>query len=593
MSFSRQITLADVMMAVEAMDLPGTTRRDVLSAIRKVGEVLNRHPAEIPADPSRLNARLQEIAPAAIGLSQQRWSNVRSLVLKGIGLVRPVMAGRRITKLMPEWASLRNQVPKEAGRIRLGTLMRFLSEDGIGPDQVAEADLIRYRDRLFSESLRRGVKKTWDHIIWEWNRAVREIDGFPQITIDRPSGKDRKTLSPDIFPASFWSDSEIWLDRLQGKDILADGPVRAVSDSTRKTREYQILYFASALVEAGLDPNSLTSLDGLVSPENFEKGMRLLFDRKERQKTSHLGDIGGGLISLARHYVLPRNGTPETDRDTILARMRLIVSRVSQVAEGLTDKNLDRLMQFESPEAVGRFLNLPAELKREVESGKLPINQANATADVALALEIAIMAPVRNSNLSQIKLDKNLIRYREGYLLTFQEEEVKNKQRLQFILPPETCAMIDWYLKTIRANRLKGETDALFLGEDGLKSIAKNTLSTQVAKKVFQKTGLKFNVHLIRHATSLMYLNQVPGGHHVLRMVLGHKSIDTTLRSYSGAEAKSAVAHFDKIITGLRDAHQTQPNRPRGRPKTSQPQDPVKLAQAILPDSGRLTKRAR
>ena len=593
MSFSRQITLADVMKAVEAMDLPGTTRRDVLSAIRKVGEVLNRHPAEIPADPSRLNARLQEIAPAAIGLSQQRWSNVRSLVLKGIGLVRPVMAGRRITKLMPEWASLRNQVPKEAGRIRLGTLMRFLSEDGIGPDQVAEADLIRYRDRLFSESLRRGVKKTWDHIIWEWNRAVREIDGFPQITIDRPSGKDRKTLSPDIFPASFWSDSEIWLDRLQGKDILADGPVRAVSDSTRKTREYQILYFASALVEAGLDPNSLTSLDGLVSPENFEKGMRLLFDRKERQKTSHLGDIGGGLISLARHYVLPRNGTPETDRDTILARMRLIVSRVSQVTEGLTDKNLDRLMQFESPEAVGRFLNLPAELKREVESGKLPINQANATADVALALEIAIRAPVRNSNLSQIKLDKNLIRYREGYLLTFQEEEVKNKQRLQFILPPETCAMIDWYLKTIRANRLKGETDALFLGEDGLKSIAKNTLSTQISKKVFQKTGLKFNVHLIRHATSLMYLNQVPGGHHVLRMVLGHKSIDTTLRSYSGAEAKSAVAHFDKIITGLRDAHQTQPNRPRGRPKTSQPQDPVKLAQTILPDSGRLPKRAR
>ena len=593
MSFSRQITLADVMKAVESMDLPGTTHRDILSAIRKVGEVLNRHPAEIPADPSRLNARLQEIAPAAIGLSQQRWSNVRSLVLKGIGLVRPVMAGRRITKLMPEWASLRNQIPKEAGRIRLGTLMRFLSEEGISPDQVAEADLIRYRDRLFSESLRRGVKKTWDHIIWEWNRAVREIDGFPQITIDRPSGKDRKTLSPDIFPASFWSDSEIWLDRLQGKDILADGPVRAVSDSTRKTREYQILYFASALVEAGLDPNSLTSLDGLVSPENFEKGMRLLFDRKERQKTSHLGDIGGGLISLARHYVLPRNGTPETDRDTILARMRLIVSRVSQVAEGLTDKNLDRLMQFESPEAVGRFLNLPAELKREVESGKLPINQANATADVALALEIAIMAPVRNSNLSQIKLDKNLIRYREGYMLVFQEEEVKNKQRLQFILPPETCAMVDWYLKTIRANRLKGETDALFLGEDGLKPIAKNTLSTQVAKKVFQKTGLKFNVHLIRHATSLMYLNQVPGGHHVLRMVLGHKSIDTTLRSYSGAEAKSAVAHFDKIITGLRDAHQTQPNRPRGRPKTSQPQDPVKLAQTILPDSGRLPKRAR
>jgi integrase len=250
-------------------------------------------------------------------------------------------------------------------------------------------------------------------------------------------------------------------------------------------------------------------------------------------------------------------------------------------------------MQFESPEAVGRFLNLPAELRCDVDRGKLPIHQANATADVALALEIAMMAPIRNGNLSQIKLDKNLIRYREGYMLVFQEEEVKNKNRLQFILPAETCAMIDWYLKAIRPHRVKGETDALFVGQDGFSSVAQNTLAQQISKKVFQRTGLKFNVHLIRHATSLMFLNQVPGGHHVLRMVLGHKSIDTTLRSYSGAEAKSAVAHFDKVITGLRDAHQAMPRKLRGRPKKNPLVDPAKLVQAVLPDSGKLMRRPR
>ena len=204
-----------------------------------------------------------------------------------------------------------------------------------------------------------------------------------------------------------------------------------------------------------------------------------------------------------------------------------------------------------------------------------------------------MMAPIRNGNLSQIKLDKNLIRYREGYMLVFQEEEVKNKTRLQFILPEETCAMIDWYLKTIRPHRVKGETDALFVGQDGFSSVAQNTLAQQISKKVFQRTGLKFNVHLIRHATSLMFLNQVPGGHHVLRMVLGHKSIDTTLRSYSGAEAKSAVAHFDKVIIGLRDAHQAMPIKPRGRPKKSPIPDPTKLAQSVLPDSGKLMRRPR
>ncbi|NDB69320.1 MAG: hypothetical protein EB015_15190, partial [Methylocystaceae bacterium] len=95
MSGSRGLMLADVLEAIARQDLSPTVKRDMASALRKVGSLLGRSLQEIPADPARLNARFQSIVPSVHGISQQRWANVRSLTLKAIGLVRPVMPGRR------------------------------------------------------------------------------------------------------------------------------------------------------------------------------------------------------------------------------------------------------------------------------------------------------------------------------------------------------------------------------------------------------------------------------------------------------------------------------------------------------------------
>jgi hypothetical protein len=42
---------------------------------------------------------------------------------------------------------------------------------------------------------------------------------------------------------------------------------------------------------------------------------------------------------------------------------------------------------------------------------------------------------------------------------------------------------------------------------------------------------------------------------------LGHKSLNTTVSAYSGAETKSAQAHFDKLVYDLRDRHQPTTKR--------------------------------
>lgn len=591
MSSYRNHTLADVLAVVGASNLLGTAVRDMLSAVRKVAKVLGRDLAEIPADPSRLNARLLEISPSSYGISKQRWANCRSLTLKAIGLLQPVMPGRRLNKMMSEWETLQNKIEKHSARIRLGPLFRYLSEKDIAPQAVIEADLVEYRQRLLSGSLRSDPQKAWDSLLWDWNAAVRAVEGFPKVELARESKKTRKTVGWEMFPASLHADVDDWLFRLGGDDVFGDGPLQPVSDATRKTRMYQLLYFASALVRAGIEAASLKSLADLVALEHVEKGMRFLFDEKKRKKSSHLAGIGGALIAVARHKVLPESGWPETDIVRTLDRMRHIVRVVSPEGEGLTEKNRQRILQFESEEAIGRFLNLPDELRAMIGKGKIPFNQKHAMADVALALEILFVAPVRMKNLSGIEFEKNLIRQRDGYVLVFSKDEVKNKEPLTFKLPPQTCEFIDWYKANIRSERIRGETNALFIGEDGIRLKAQNTLASQIAKKVKEYTGLQFNAHLIRHVTSFLFLNKVPGGHHVLRLVLGHKSVDTLSRAYSGAESKAAHRLYDGVIRDLRTRH--APSNKRKEAGRRDAEEWPDYSEMPLPDHGRLKKRRR
>jgi site-specific recombinase XerD len=95
----------------------------------------------------------------------------------------------------------------------------------------------------------------------------------------------------------------------------------------------------------------------------------------------------------------------------------------------------------------------------------------------------------------------------------------------------------------------------LFVGEDGVSPKAQNTLSLQIKDTIKHYTGLTVNPHLFRHIMAYAYLNENPGAYQVLRLIYGHKSVETTVNSYSGAETKSAQAHFDKVVHDLREKH--------------------------------------
>jgi site-specific recombinase XerD len=563
-SFSRQLTLADVLKAVAQADLPPARRRDLKSAILNISKALGRQPVEIAADPAQLRGSLQNLSAEALGISQGRLANARSLLLKGVDLVKPTMPGKQKSQLLPAWQRLIDAIDSQSGRIRLATPARWLSEQEIGPDTVQEADLSRYRDQLFANSLRSNPEGTWSGLVWQWNKAVRDVEGFPGIELSVESRRKAVTYPWATFPKSLEADTKAWTDWLEGKDVLSDGPTRPVKSSTAETRTYQIRYFASALVDAGIAPQSLKTLSDLVTLSNFETGIRYLFARKENKRSSALGNMGGAMIAIARQWVLPKLNDDKS-ADATLKRMRFLVSKIDNQVRGLTDKNHDRILQFEDQEQLLKLLNLPSRLKAEFMSRKHPKAQALVLADVALAVELLTVTAIRIGNIHSIELDKHLRKYRNRYVLYFTEAEVKNRQRLQFSLPDETCKLIDWYLKDVRPLRLKGVSDALFIGEDGISPKAKNTLSLQIKETIWDFTGLTVNPHLFRHVMAYAYLNENPGAYQVLRLIFGHKSVDTTVNSYSGAETKSAQAHFDRMVQTLREKNYASSPKRRSR----------------------------
>ncbi len=70
----------------------------------------------------------------------------------------------------------------------------------------------------------------------------------------------------------------------------------------------------------------------------------------------------------------------------------------------------------------------------------------------------------------------------------------------------------------------------------------------QVKDATERELGLRLTPHQFRHACGLVYLTADPGGHEVVRHLLGQRSIATTVKHYAGMEAAAALRRYDAVV---------------------------------------------
>jgi integrase len=534
--------LEDVISLISQSDFTDRQKQDVRSAVRTVARILGAEPNAIPAEPAALRRRLERIAAENQGVSRGRWNNIRSLLLKALALARPMIAGRSRQPILPEWEILAAKLAFYL-RVRLLPLLRFLSARETTPSDVALADLQAYRQAIVNDRLRSRPEQTWDSLSWAWNACQHDVEGWPAIAIERVSRRKTYVMPWSAFPASFKHDVDRFLDRLAGADLSDDGPIRPARPATLQKREYQLRLAASALVHRGHDAQSIRSIADLLSLERYQEILRFFLDRCGGQTSPQIGQLAAALKDIARHWV-------KADAPT-LERFKRIASRLAVPRRGMTAKNRERLRPFDDPGTIATFLALPARLQREVNTAKRNPRRQAVLAQIAAAIALLQAAPIRLKNLTAIDVNKNLIARGNRLYLVIPEHEVKNHEPIDFELPAETRDILAWYVRVHRPLLISEPTDALFPGR---RAAAKSSraLAAQISAAMFKYAGLKFNVHLFRHAGGKIFLDARPGQYEVMRRVLGHRSITTTTSLYAGAETRSAGSHFASVIAERR-----------------------------------------
>jgi hypothetical protein len=298
-------------------------------------------------------------------------------------------------------------------------------------------------------------------------------------------------------------------------------------------------------VKAGVLIETLTSLSALLAPDVVEKILDAYWRQNGDNPKLFTISLAGRVLAIATETKC----LDEADRER-LNEMR--VSLEVHRSGGLTDKNLALIRQVQTPGVWNRVLKLPQTLMAtaRLHRDNAPVRAA-VTAQLAVAIAIESVAPVRLENLTAIRLDFNLIKPggpSSNYRLLFPDFDTKNPVKLDFPLPRYVTDLIDEYVHEHRPVLLRGRNeDWLFPGQHG-GAKGKIAFSGQITDRIYGATGLRITVHQFRHAAGALILRDRPGEYELVRLLLGHRSVQTTMNAYVGLESMQASEIFSEIV---------------------------------------------
>lgn len=527
-------------------------RRDMISGLTRVAEVLTRAPDAVPVHVPWLQPRLEEVMPKALGLSAKTWANILSnmkAALVHLGFIKTGTkpAGALSPAWATHWQALRQS--SESGLVPgLLGFVAYLDDQAVAPDGVGGGHLTDYLGFVATRSLRKNPLDVARRARIAWNRAAKLVAGWPNRQL-APIASDTVYCLPDSrFSGSFIAEVDALMLSLAKPDPLAPGKLqRAMRPDTVKARRGQFTRFAAVLVHAGLPIERIKAIRDLVVPVNLERGLRWLLQRSNNTVTPGLSNMAVALRMLIRHHV--------TLSDEERARAEELCGKVILPRTfGLTEKNRKRLMPFNDGSLTDDFLSLPQKLWTTAKTCRNPTEQARQR-ETAIALEILTFCPVRRKNLAEIHVERDLQRHGPGNIvLNLQADQTKTGRAISFVLPDHLVGWIDEHLRDRTGVLCPPGVSWLFPRRDGTMNMVPSSLGCRISEVIKRHMGLKVHPHLYRHLSAKLMLKANPGHYELVRRVLGHTETSTTWETYVGLEGEDATRLLSEIVLQNRSA---------------------------------------
>jgi integrase len=93
--------------------------------------------------------------------------------------------------------------------------------------------------------------------------------------------------------------------------------------------------------------------------------------------------------------------------------------------------------------------------------------------------------------------------------------------------------------------------DHLFVTWRG-KPRTQGALAVAIEKTVLKYVGVRLTPHQFRHLAAKIVLDQNPGAFELVRELMGHKNIQTTINFYAGIDTKRAGRAQIELIAKIR-----------------------------------------
>jgi integrase len=539
-------SFVEAITAIEqSSDLSKSTKRHWVCSLRQIGKWLDRPFELIPARWTSIRLPVGQLHHARLDVTAKTVANHKSNVaaaLRWFGKEHQVSP--RGVALSVRWAGLRDGIDDRGRRARLYGLMRYCSGRGLEPAAVDDAvlgDYLRYRAETTSLAANTMAQRS---IARAWNKCADAAADGSWHRLTEPAIKASEGPAWEQFPDGLRRDIDTHLAglgkmrKMNGKRFPPCGP------KTIKTRRAELVAVARMAVRQGIPIENLTSLAALLDPDVVGPVLEAYWEKNGKEPKVYTIDLGWKLLSMAKQIGL---------EETAIERLDDIRASLEEHRHGgLTGKNLTLIRQVLSEGIWSEVVSLPNVLMRQARTDQAhaPVKAA-VTAQIAVATAILSVAPVRLTNLVSIELDKNLIKPggpTSPFWLTFPHYDVKNRVNLDFTFDEALTKLIDEYIHDFRPTLVRGSNAAwLFPGVAGEPKTA-NMFSTQITERIRKATGLRVTVHQFRHACGAIYLKHRPGEYEVVRRLLGHRNIQTTINFYCGLETTQANEAFGKMI---------------------------------------------
>jgi hypothetical protein len=531
-----------------ADELPKQTQRHWATSLRQIAKALDKPLEVIPARLGAIRADLARLHPVPAGLTLKTLRNHKSNVKSALRwLAREKGIPEHGAPLAPAWEKLRARIKDRFIRWRLSSLMRFCSANRIAPDEVDEAVIDRFKSYR-AQSGTAADDSSGRRLVRAWNSNIGNIRGWPARRLRQPAVKPITDLPWTEFPVGFRRDVDQYLQGLNRVRKSRSGRrIRPLKPSTIRQRRVELAAAARMAVKTGVEIENLNSLGALLSPDVVEKVPDAYWAKNGEKPRAYTIDLAYRFVVIARETKCLDEAACER-----LEQMRRNLE--DERRGGLTEKNTALIRQVLTPGVWSRVVKLPQDMMSTARSqqSSAPIKAA-VTAQLAVAIAILTVAPVRLANLVAIKLGINLIKPDgpdSNYWLTFPDYDVKNRVSLEYPFEQYLTRMIDEYVHNFRPVLLRGRNDDWLFPGQRAGAKASILFSGQITQRIYQATGLRMTVHQFRHAAGALILQCRPGEYELVRQLLGHRNVQTTINAYIGLENIHASEIFSKIVMG-------------------------------------------